>query len=159
MEKFNCNGLQNNTVDQINDFLTGLEDIRSQATPQVIFEYIQNGNKIHGINPNIFSKLDNLKKCEVQAIKNELPFIKLQAEDAGLEVPQIVKKIENFSSTQEQLSQLTLPAIIGFSPKTLEYIPSLKVFTPFMWISERDLQLLNSQNSQKTNFDDGDDPR
>lgn len=141
---FNCNGLTNNTTTQIENFLKGIEALKEQkVSSEIILEYIQNGRRIEGVDEEIYKQMDTLKGYQAQAILNELPFIERQARSQGLTLPPIVKRVQDTGKID------TIPAIVSFSQAALERVPNLKVFTPFMWVSEKELEELN--NSQNNN--------
>lgn len=126
--EFNCNGLTNDTVDLIGQFQYRIKKLHSRVSSTVILEYLMDERKTEGIPEEIYQEIEQLKAIEAQAVINEYAFIEYCAKDEGIEIPAFITEIYENGKIE------TIPAMVSFPEELYEKIPSIKVFTPFVWL-------------------------
>lgn len=140
MENFNPSGFTNDTIKQINNFNRKLNELGTTIPIDIRLEYIEHGKKRDDVSDEIYAQLDELKSYEATAILNELTTIKLQAQKSGVKIPEVVEKLK------ETKKLGNVPLVMEFSPKALEKIPQLRLFSAFKWLTTKELEQAKESN-------------
>ena len=120
---------------KVKTFHQGLRELEDKVPMAVVRNYVLTGEKNSNIPEEVYEKIDELKDVRTSGIQAEMQYAVAQAELNGI---RLKDKILNGEDIRP-----------GFSPKVLRKIPSLGIYTHFMWYTEKELERMH-EDSQKS---------
>lgn len=120
---------------KVKTFHQGLRELEDKVPMAVVRNYVLTGEKNSNIPEEVYEKIDELKDVRTSGIQAEMQYAVSQAELNGI---RLKDKILNGEDIRP-----------GFSPKVLRKIPSLGIYTHFMWYTEKELERMH-EDSQKS---------
>lgn len=118
-------GYSMSTWKKVKEFQDGLKGIEDKISMPLIRRYILTGEKNDDISNEIYDEIDRLQDLRASGIQGEMKYAIAQARKNGINLK------ENITSGKDIRP--------GFSKKVLERIPSLGIYTHFMWYTEKEL--------------------
>ena len=120
---------------KVKTFHQGLRELEDKVPMAVVRNYVLTGEKNSNIPEEVYEKIDELKDVRTSGIQAEMQYAVAQAELNGIRLKDKILKGEDIRP--------------GFSPKVLGKIPSLGIYTHFMWYTEKELERMH-EDSQKS---------
>lgn len=117
------------TWKKVKEFQDGLKEIESKISMPQIRRYLLTGERSTDISSDIYDEIDRLQDVRSTGIQGEMRYAIAQARKNGIDLK------ENITSGKDIRP--------GFSKKVLERIPSLGIYTHFMWYTEKELEKCN----------------
>lgn len=134
------------TWKKVKEFQDGLKEIENKISMPQIRRYLLTGERSADISSDIYDEIDRLQDVRSTGIQGEMRYAIAQARKNGIDLK------ENITSGKDIRP--------GFSKKVLERIPSLGIYTHFMWYTEKELEKCNvdieKPDSSSQNKDDDD---
>lgn len=122
------------TWKKVKNFQEGLKDLETKIPMILVREYISTGKKNKDIPDEVYEQIDNLKNLRSNGIQGEMKYAVAQAEGNGIRLKENIIKGNDMRP--------------GFSKKILNKIPSLGIYTHFMWYTEKELSQLREENQK-----------
>ncbi len=122
-------GYAMSTWRKVKEFQDGLKEIESKIPMPLIRKYLLTGERNADISGDIYDEIDRLQGVRTSGIQGEMRYAIVQARRNGIDLK------ENITSGKDIRP--------GFSKKVLERIPSLGIYTHFMWYTEKELEKCN----------------
>ncbi len=138
-------GYSISTWKKVKEFQDGLREIEDKIPMPLIRKYILTGEKSDDIPDDIYDEIDRLQSVRATGIQGEMKYAIAQAKKSGINLK------ENITSGKDIRP--------GFSKKVLERIPSLGIYTHFMWYTQKELEkcTLDIEKPQSTSPNKDDD--
>lgn len=114
---------------KVKEFQDGLKELEDKISMPLIRKYLLTGEKNDDISNDIYDEIDKLQDLRSSGIQGEMRYAIAQARKSGIDLK------ENITSGKDIRP--------GFSKKVLEKIPSLGIYTHFMWYTEKELEKCN----------------
>lgn len=111
---------------KVKEFQDGLKELEDKISMPLIRKYLLTGEKNDDISNDIYDEIDKLQDLRSSGIQGEMRYAIAQARKSGIDLK------ENITSGKDIRP--------GFSKKVLEKIPSLGIYTHFMWYTEKELE-------------------
>ena len=116
------------------EFRTRLESLSKKVDLATIRYYLQSNQKNPKIADEIYNEADELKKLRATAIQREMQHALAQAQLAGITLTKDVIEGTDLS--------------IGFKQEVMDKVPSLNVYSLFMFYSKTELEKLLNNDKQ-----------
>ena len=113
------------TWDKVKAFQDGLEALEKRVELSIARAYLLTGEKSEVVSPDVYDEIDRLEAIREEGIQSEMKYCLAQARLSGITLPEEIqtgKDIRPF-----------------FNEKVLEKVPSLDLYTHFMWYSSKEL--------------------
>lgn len=116
---------------KVKEFQRGLEELGKRVELSLIRRYLLTGEKSREVPRDVYKEADRLKEIREQGIQNEMQYCLAQAELNGITLSEDIQSGKDIRPF--------------FSKKVLEKVPSLDIYTHFMWYSEEELEKLKTE--------------
>lgn len=118
---------------KVREFQNGIEELGKKVELSLIRRYLLTGEKSREIPRDVYKEADRLKQIREQGIQNEMQYCLAQAELNGITLSEDIQSGKDIRPY--------------FSKKVLEKVPSLDIYTHFMWYSEEELEKLRKESN------------
>lgn len=125
------------TWDKVKAFQDGLEALGKKVELSIARTYLLTGEKSERVPAEIYDEIDRLEAIREEGIQSEMKYCLAQAKLSGITLPEEIQKGKDIRPF--------------FNEKVLEKIPSLDLYTHFMWYSSEELWNLRkaAENGQE----------
>ncbi len=114
------------TWKKIKIFQEGLKDIEKLIPMSYVRDYLLTGKKINEITENTYKKIDELQEIRMSGISSEMKYAIAQAKKSNLTLKEDIITGKDMAP--------------GFSKSILSRVPSLEIYTHFMWYTKKELK-------------------
>lgn len=108
---------------KIKEFQDGIEELGKKVELSIARYYLLTGKKSNVVSEEIYAEIDRLQQIRVQGIQDEMQYCLAQA------------SLNNITLTEDIKTGKDIRPF--FSDQVLDKIPSLDLYTHFMWYSRR----------------------
>lgn len=123
------------TWNKVKEFQDGIEELGKKIDLSIARLYLLTGKKMPEVSAKIYQEIDRLQRIRVEGIQGEMDYCLAQARYNNLVLSEDIqtgKDIRPF-----------------FSEKLLEKVPSLDLYTHFMWYSGEELEKMKKKAEEK----------
>ncbi len=133
-------GYAMSTWKKVKEFQDGLKEIERKIPMSLIRQYLLTGKRDKNISNDIYDEIDRLQHVRTTGIQGEMKYAVAQAQKNGINLKEKITSGKDIRP--------------GFSKKVLDRIPSLGIYTHFMWYTSKELEKCNIETSTPNKDDD-----